>query len=131
MDPGITLKRPETRSKSFPLLVQNTNQTCYVSTLLASLFLFAQDKLRYLLHTYPKVPTRAPLLLQEAIKQLFVMKLSSGKSVLGQDLRRIFEICQLNGWDKPAKTQQDISEFFVFLWEVLGGEILRWSLKNR
>ncbi|AYV77301.1 MAG: ubiquitin carboxyl-terminal hydrolase [Barrevirus sp.] len=120
-------------------IIENAVNTCYIDSLLVSLFYkpvlpidnILNKDLKNVVATY----------LQEYIKERFVKAIRSNKSVLRDDIEMIRVICSQIGWptlqtkDKQDAhlDQQDVTEFFCFLldtFEVEKINIQRYSLKN-
>lgn len=105
-------------------IVENGLNTCYIDSLLMSLFYKPSTYLDSLLHSEPKDPNT--IYLQEIIKYKFVDQVRKNNSVLADIVNEIRIYAHECGWlvgipneyDELFE-QQDINEFYSFLLDVI------------
>ena len=106
-----------------PLIVQNAGNTCYIDSLLISIFF--EKSFDKLLITDPKI-TNA-IYLQEFIKIQFVDCIRQDKSVLEDTINTMRQLLYENGWKKDETeifSQQDVTEFYTFLVDIFNGPLI-------
>jgi len=99
------------------LIVVNAGNSCYIDSLLMSLFYFNSEIYNQLLKNIPK--DLSMIYLQEYIDYNFVKKVRDNDSVSSDDINLIRTICFDCGWRNgnldEYYDQQDISEFYQFI----------------
>lgn len=110
--------------------VDNAGNTCYIDSLLMGLFM-PQSITERLLKKDPAEKTA--IYLQEYIKINFVERVRRGERVDIETMEMIRILCVHNGWlkeknrrigDIETYDQQDVNEYYHFMMELLGGELI-------
>ena len=99
-----------------PFNIENALNTCYIDSVLMSLF-FSPSLLDRLL--YKDCKNVMGIYLQELINEKFVKNIRDRKSVLAGEIDTIRAICFESGWRNNIANeyseQQDVTEFYSFL----------------
>jgi ubiquitin C-terminal hydrolase len=114
----------------FPIIVQNAGNTCYIDSLLVSLFykeesgLIDKGSLIRLLETDPK--TGDSVYLQEFIKFHFIDCINDNKSVLEDTMNTLRHLLFTNSWKEESEIfgQQDVTEFYTYLVDLFNGPLV-------
>lgn len=107
------------------IVVENAGNTCYIDSLIISLF-YPDESLDYLLDNHSK--NHLIIYLQEYIKHNVIQNIRAGISVTIDIMHELRTLCIMNGWkskeEKEHYQQQDVNEFYTFLLEIFEGPLL-------
>lgn len=106
-----------------PFIIKNAINTCYIDSLLMSLF-YEKSIIETLLDN--NVDSTDIIYLQEYIKNYFIDNIRKNKSITEDKINMIRTLIFQIGWktDNEFFNQQDIKEFYKFLMNKLNGELI-------
>ena len=113
-----------------PFIIENAGNTCYIDSLLMSLF-YTPTHIDRLLNK--EITNTLGIYLQEYIKEKFVNNIRNNKSITYDDIEMIRALCFQIGWRNSPDTnknndeyinQQDVNEFFIFLMDLFDNECI-------
>lgn len=113
-----------------PFIIENAGNTCYIDSLLMSLF-YTPTHIDRLLNK--EIKNTMGIYLQEYIKEKFVNNIRNNKSITYDDIEMIRALCFQIGWRNSPDTnknndeyinQQDVNEFFIFLMDLFENECI-------